>query len=323
MHFYEDYVEFKQYISTKMNSLNNINIKKNENNMQKHSSENDKYRRESETKTLKEQIHFLLRENEKLRNDHKSHLKIIEILSINRNIEEPKNDSCWEIAGCKRKTQNSTIVQLNRMDNEHKTLDTRNRFEHFGTPDEFRSEMETISVADIPIPPLPLYKNINNKQLSLNNIIKSTRPNICITENYLRNFNPRTVPGNSSYSNIKNGKTVTIIGDSHVKRIHRKGLNETLTSGRAFFKNFDGAHCRKLSHHILPTLVDDKPDVIVIHVGCNNIYEYADPFKIANDIIRIGFQCRNSGVNEVVISSVLMRDDLDLNHITKQVNDLL
>ena len=30
----------------------------------------------------------------------------------------------------------------------------------------------------------------------------SRRPNICTTENYLRNYNPRTVPGNGSYANF-------------------------------------------------------------------------------------------------------------------------
>ena len=77
----------------------------------------------------------------------------------------------------------------------------------------------------------------------------SRRPNICTTENYLRNYNPPTVPGYSSYATVS-------------KELH---------SGKAFFRSFSGANSKQLNHYIIPTLVDDKPDVVLLHVGTNDI----------------------------------------------------
>jgi len=153
---------------------------------------------------------------------------------------------------------------------------------------------------------------------------KTTRPNNCVTERHLTNFAPRTLLGNSTYARtVQYGKNPAIIGDSHVKRIHRNGLNQNLLNGKAFFRPFDRVNVKRLSHYIIPTLVEDKPDAIVIHIGPNDISTHADPLKIANDIIKIGWQCRSFGVDEVFISSVLIRKDMELNVIIRQINEYL
>ena len=52
------------------------------------------------------------------------------------------------------------------------------------------------------------------------------RPDICITEKYVKNFAPTTVPGNSTYSSItKHGHKICVVGDSHIKRIKRNDFN--------------------------------------------------------------------------------------------------
>ena len=44
------------------------------------------------------------------------------------------------------------------------------------------------------------------------------RPDIRVTENYIKNFTPVTIPGNSNYASIsKNGRKIHVVGDSHVK----------------------------------------------------------------------------------------------------------
>ena len=61
------------------------------------------------------------------------------------------------------------------------------------------------------------------------------RPNICTTENYLRNYNPPTVPGYSSYATVsKSGKKIFVVGDSHFKRIKLLDFDKELRSGKAF-----------------------------------------------------------------------------------------
>ena len=69
--------------------------------------------------------------------------------------------------------------------------------------------------------------------------------------------------------------------------------------------------------------MDDKPDVAIIHVGTNDILTKANHEENARNIIKIGLNCKNHGVNDVVISSVLVKKNPNLNALIRRVNDLL
>ena len=98
--------------------------------------------------------------------------------------------------------------------------------------------------------------------------MRNKRLLVCTTEDYVKNFIPFTVPGNSDYASIiKNGRKVLVVGDSHIKRIRRNDFNKELKNGKAIFQSFSGANTKQLDHYILPPLVDDKPDAVTIHVG--------------------------------------------------------
>ena len=99
------------------------------------------------------------------------------------------------------------------------------------------------------------------------------------------NYNPPTVPGYSSYATVsKFRKKIFVVGDSHVKRIKRLDFNKELRSGKAFFRSFRCANSKQLNHYIIPTLVDDKPDVVLLHVGTNDILSNASDAELANNI---------------------------------------
>ena len=150
------------------------------------------------------------------------------------------------------------------------------------------------------------------------------RPNICTTENYLRNCNPPTVPGYSSYATVpKFGKKIFVAGNSYVRRIRRLDFNKELRSSKAFFRSFSGANSKQLNHYIIPTLVDDKPDVVLLHVGTNDILSNANDTELANNIINIGLNCKNHGVSKVFISSILVMKNPKLNPVIRRVNDKL
>ena len=89
------------------------------------------------------------------------------------------------------------------------------------------------------------------------------------------------------------------------------------------FRSFSGANTKQLDHYILPPLVDDKPDALIIHVGTNDILTSANHEEIARNVIKIGLYCKNYGVNDVVISSVLVKKNPNLNALIRRVNDLL
>ena len=69
--------------------------------------------------------------------------------------------------------------------------------------------------------------------------------------------------------------------------------------------------------------MDDKPDAVIIHIGTNNILTKANHEEIARNIIKIGLNCKNHGVNDVVISSVFAKKNPDLNALRRRVNDSL
>ena len=74
------------------------------------------------------------------------------------------------------------------------------------------------------------------------------------------------------------------------------------------------------ARYCLPTLIKDKPDVIVIHVGTNSLFN--DQYcEIANQIFNLVKICRDHGVNETFVSGVTLRK----NHMMKvrQVNNLI
>ena len=154
--------------------------------------------------------------------------------------------------------------------------------------------------------------------------MRNKRPLVCTTENYVENFIPFAVPVNSDYDSIiKNGRKVPVAGDSHIKRIRRNDFNKELKNGKAMFRSFSGANTKQLGHYILPRLMDDKPDAAIIHVGTNDILNNANHEEIACNIIKIGLNCKNSSVNDVAISSVLVKKNPYLNPLIRRVNDLL
>ena len=114
-----------------------------------------------------------------------------------------------------------------------------------------------------------------------------------------------------------------MVGDSHIKRIKRNDFNKELRHGKAFFRSFSGANAKQLRHYIIPTLIDDKLDATVIHVGTNDISNHANHEDKARSIINIGLDCKNNGVNEVFISSILVRKNPNLTAIVRRVNDML
>ena len=113
------------------------------------------------------------------------------------------------------------------------------------------------------------------------------------------------------------------MGDSHVKRIQRNDFNKEVKNGKAIFRSFNGANTKHLNHYILHPLVDDKIDAVIIHVGTKNILINANHKKTAHNIIKIGLNCKNYGVNDVVISSILVKKNPNLNVLIRRVNSLL
>ena len=74
-----------------------------------------------------------------------------------------------------------------------------------------------------------------------------------------------------------------------------------------------------LHHYVIPSLLKEKPDTIVIHVGLNNIthrvFEDFNADKLADEIM-----CRQYGVKDVIFSSVFVKNSIKLGKMISQVN---
>ena len=68
--------------------------------------------------------------------------------------------------------------------------------------------------------------------------------------------------------------------------------------------------------------MDDKPDAVIIHVGTNHVLTNANHEEIERNINKIGLKCNNFGVNDVVISSILVKKNPNLNALIRRGNNL-
>ena len=119
-----------------------------------------------------------------------------------------------------------------------------------------------------------------------------------------RYHNAKTIPGNSTYGDIvKDGKKVCILSDSICKRIILPKFNEHLRKKRAYKKCFDGANTKGLLHFASYVLENDKPDIVIINVGGNNMSK-DKPIIVADDIMDIVHLCKMQGVEQTFVSGV-------------------
>ena len=72
-------------------------------------------------------------------------------------------------------------------------------------------------------------------------------------------------------------------------------------------KCFPGVNANHLKHHIIPTLNEDKPYTLIIHVGVNDIMNGTDRDNLVVQSGRIGFTCKNYGIKNIISSLVYAR----------------
>ena len=93
------------------------------------------------------------------------------------------------------------------------------------------------------------------------------------------------------------------------------------------FKCFSGTNRKHLDYRTVPTLADEIPKTVVIHIGSKDITEtkikQINLDDLAQKIIDIGLNCRSYGVRNIAVSSILVRCSIRLNHIILKVNNIL
>ena len=122
-----------------------------------------------------------------------------------------------------------------------------------------------------------------------------------------------------------------LVGESHLNRKEKEFLQKSVNGGKTYFSFFRGVTSKKrLNHYILPTFHKDHPDVVLLHIGSNGSNDINNQMKdrintktLTGDIVNICKSCINLGVKEVVISSILLKKNIALTRLIRQVNDSL
>ena len=100
-----------------------------------------------------------------------------------------------------------------------------------------------------------------------------------------------------------------------------------LTQGIATLHKFHGGKARHIKDYIPTHLEDEQPDSVVIVASGNDLpdgeYDAAIISEIAYDIIECGLRCKENGVGDIYISSVLPRRSFHYQLHRKDINDML
>ena len=94
-----------------------------------------------------------------------------------------------------------------------------------------------------------------------------------------------------------------------IRYINIKEFNHFVKNGYAIKRSYSGSTTSDLQWHIIPTLVDQQPDSVIINIGTNNLTKKRNQTEedICNDIYKLVDQCKSHGVNEVYISGLTCR----------------
>ena len=150
-------------------------------------------------------------------------------------------------------------------------------------------------------------KRKNSTNMTNGNWKSNIRPSICTTEKYLENHihQQRIVP-DYSYATQHQKRKGVVIGDSHLNRINKLRFKNDNLEHAAYFKCFSGSNAKQQNYNTNPTLVDEQPNTVIVHIGPNDItkfnYSKVDVEDLAQRIIDVGKKCKSYGVNNIAIS---------------------
>ena len=104
-------------------------------------------------------------------------------------------------------------------------------------------------------------------------------------------------------------------------------LNNRYVNGTASIHRFHGGKARHIKHQISTHLDEEWPDIVVIQCGGNDLptsRQNPKPIlEIANHIMDIVEVCRTYDVKEIIVCSVLPREQAFLQLRRKELNDVL
>ena len=121
------------------------------------------------------------------------------------------------------------------------------------------------------------------------------------------------IPENYSNSNAiwYQRRKAVVIGDSDLNRINKSTFKNDDVAHAIYFKWFNGSNTKQLDYYANLILFDEQPNTVIVHITSDNInnfnYSKVDVEDVAQRIIDAGKKCNSYGVNDIVVSSILVR----------------
>ena len=115
--------------------------------------------------------------------------------------------------------------------------------------------------------------------------------------------------------------TVSIVGDSMLRRLRKQDVNREASHIKTFIKTFPGATIEHMQSYLEPT-ISMSPDGVIILCGTNNLKK-EPPDITANKLIDLAVSTKRK-VRQVAVSSIIHRgDSKELEMKRRQVNRLV
>ena len=118
--------------------------------------------------------------------------------------------------------------------------------------------------------------------------------------------------------------TKVFLKGDYLNLINKENFRKEFKGDWDYFKCFPGANTKQLDYYSIPNLVDEKANTTAIHIRSINIrksnYHTINADELATGIANKRLKCKYYGVGQIAISSILARNNSDLNKVIKQLN---
>ena len=105
-----------------------------------------------------------------------------------------------------------------------------------------------------------------------------------------------------------------LLSDSIPKGIRMREFNYFIKNGTAQMKCFPGATSKDLNYYVIPTLENNSYDQVLIHVGINDLLnsDKPDHQSLLQNIMSVIQKCKDSGIAEIIISSLVVTEKINV-----------
>ena len=104
-----------------------------------------------------------------------------------------------------------------------------------------------------------------------------------------------------------------MFSDSIQKGIRIHEFNRYITNATARLKMFPGTTSKELTHYVVPTLQEESFSSALINIGINDILKDQTTYSVSHSL-EIFWKYHNNVKNmEIIISSLVVTENIDLN----------